>query len=53
MVSDDFDVANVNQHVMIIRLANLELRKYIHSVVISPTFKNKLYPDKLVLVEVG
>ena len=36
LVSDDFDVANVNQHVMIIRLANLELRKYIHSVVISP-----------------
>lgn len=34
LVSDDFDIANVNQHVMIIRLANLELRKYIHSVVI-------------------
>lgn len=33
LVPDDFDIANVNQHVMIIRLANLELRKYIHSVI--------------------
>ena len=42
LVSDDFDVANVNQHVMIIRLANLELRKYIHSVVISPYIQEQI-----------
>ena len=35
LVPDEFDIANVNQHVMIIRLMNLELRKYIHSVIIS------------------
>ena len=42
LVSDDFDIANVNQHVMIIRLANLELRKYIHSVVISPYIQEQI-----------
>ena len=42
LVSDDFDVANVNQHVMIIRVANLELRKYIHSVVISPSIQEQI-----------
>ena len=42
LVSDDFDIANVNQHVMIIRLANLELRKYIHSVVISSYIQEQI-----------
>ena len=42
LVSDDFDIANVNQHVMIIRLANLELRKYIHSVVIAPYLQEQI-----------
>ena len=42
LVSDDFDIANVNQHVMIIRLANLELRKYIHSVVVSPYIQEQI-----------
>ena len=42
LVSDDFDIANVNQHVMIIRLANLELRKYIHSVITSPYVQEQI-----------
>ena len=39
LVPDDFDIANVNQHVIIVRLVNLKLRKYIHSVITSPTFR--------------
>lgn len=42
LVPDDFDIANVNQHVMIIRLANLELRKYIHSVITSPYIQKQI-----------
>ena len=35
LVPDDFDIANVNQHVIIIRLVNPELRKYLHDVITS------------------
>ena len=35
LVPDDFDIANVNQHVMIIRLAEISLRNFIHSVLTS------------------
>ena len=42
LVPDDFDIANVNQHVMIIRLSNLELRKYIHSVITSPYIQEQI-----------
>ena len=42
LVPDDFDIANVNQHVMIIRLVNLELRKYIHSVITSPYIQEQI-----------
>ena len=42
LVPDNFDIANVNQHVMIIRLSNLELRKYIHSVITSPYIQEQI-----------
>ncbi len=40
--SDDFDIANVNQHVIIIRLVNPELRKYLHDVITSPYIQEQI-----------
>ena len=42
LVPDEFDIANVNQHVMIIRLANFELRKYIHCVITSSYIQKQI-----------
>ena len=42
IVSDDFDVANINQHVMIIRNVELELRFWIHAVIISAYIQSKI-----------
>ena len=42
IVPDDFDVANVNQHVMIIRLINPQLRMWIHTVLISEYVQNMI-----------
>ena len=42
LVPDDFDIANVNQHVLIIRLVELNLRQYIHSVIISPYIQEQI-----------
>ncbi|MFR6290968.1 MAG: restriction endonuclease subunit S [Peptococcaceae bacterium] len=36
LVSDDFDIANINQHVMIIRTIDSDIRYWLHSVLISP-----------------
>lgn len=36
LVPDDFDTANVNQHVLIIRLVDERMRKYIHLCLMSP-----------------
>ena len=36
MVPSDFPVANVNQHVMIIRLIELSLCRFVHAFVTSP-----------------
>lgn len=36
LVSDDFDTANINQHVLIIRLVDLRMREYIHRCLCSP-----------------
>ena len=41
IVPDDFDVANVNQHVMIIRLIDPQLRMWIHTVHISFFYQSK------------
>ena len=48
LVPDDFDSANVNQHVMIIRLVEPEIRKFIHICMISPY----IY-DLIMSVQVG
>lgn len=48
VVPDDFDLSNVNQHVMIIRLIDKTLRKWVHLAMISP------YIQKLIMnVQVG
>jgi type I restriction enzyme S subunit len=36
LVPDDFDVANINQHVLILRLSYENIRKYLHLVMTSP-----------------
>ena len=48
LVSDDFDIANINQHVMIIRLIEENLRKYIHYFITSNYIQ-----DKIMDVQVG
>ena len=40
LVPDDFDSGNVNQHVMIIRLVEPEIRKFIHICMTSPYIYN-------------
>ena len=42
LVPDDFDKANINQHVMIIRLVNLDLRFWVHFVIISAYSQQKI-----------
>ena len=42
LVPDDFDVANINQHVLIIRLIDESIRHFIHSVIISPYIFNTI-----------
>ena len=42
IVTDDFDIANINQHVMIIRGVNLGLRFWIHNIIISPYIQSKI-----------
>lgn len=44
VVPDDFDTANVNQHVLILRLFDEKIRFYLHQVIISP-FIFKLIMD--------
>ena len=43
LVPDDFDMANVNQHVIIIRLIDVGLRHYLHSVIISPYIQEQVF----------
>ena len=47
LVPDDFDIANVNQHVIIIRLVNPELRKYLHDVITSPYIQEQILSRQL------
>ena len=42
LVPDDFDIANVNQHVLIVRLVELHLRKYIHLLITSPYIQKQI-----------
>lgn len=42
LVPDIFETANVNQHVMIIRLVCTEIRQYVHLIICSPYFFSKI-----------
>ncbi len=42
LVPEDFDEANVSQHVTIIRLANGLQNKFIHNIILSPYFQDKI-----------
>lgn len=42
LIPDIFETANINQHVAIIRMVNPELRYFIHKVINSPYFQNKI-----------
>jgi len=42
LVPDDFDEANVSQHVSIVRLVIPSIRKFIHIYMISPSFFNEV-----------
>lgn len=43
LVPDDFDTANVNQHVLIIRLVDKELRNYLHYCFSAPVVLNQMF----------
>lgn len=43
LVPDDFDVANVNQHVLIIRLVDKTVRQYIHYCLCAPLVLNQMF----------
>jgi len=47
LIPDDFDIANVNQHVMIIRLVDFNLRHYIH-ILLCSNYIFKLMMDEQV-----
>lgn len=47
LVPDDFDVANVNQHVLIVRLIDERLRHYIHLCLQSPHIFNQMMDKQM------
>lgn len=47
LIPDDFDTANINQHVMIIRNVNADLRFYLHLVLISPYIQSLIMSVKV------
>lgn len=47
LVPDDFDVANVNQHVLIVRLIDDRLRHYIHLCLQSPHIFNQMMDKQM------
>ena len=47
LVPDEFDIANVNQHVLIVRMVDLDLRQFIHSVLISPYIQNLIFKKQV------
>jgi type I restriction enzyme S subunit len=42
VVPDDFDEANVSQHVAIVRLTDKVLRQFIHLIIIAPDFQSQI-----------
>lgn len=47
LVPDDFDVANVSQHVSIIRAIEKDVRKFLHLVIISPYFQKSIMEQQV------
>ena len=47
LVPDDFDVANVNQHVLIIRLVEKPLRHYLHLCLCAPFVLNQMFSKQI------
>ena len=47
LVPDDFDAANVNQHVLIVRLIDDRLRHYIHQCLQSPFIFNQMMDKQM------
>lgn len=43
LVPDDFDTANINQHVLILRLIDKELRQYLHYCLSAPVVLNQMF----------
>ena len=48
LVTDDFDIANIHQHILIIRNINQHCRKYIHAMLVSPYIQ-----QMIISVQVG
>ena len=47
LVPDNFDIANVNQHVMIIRLVELSFRNYIHNLITSKYIQGQIFSRQI------
>lgn len=47
LVPDDFDIANINQHILIIRLIDKDLRQYLHLCFSSPFVLNQMYSKQI------
>ncbi len=47
LVPDDFDIANVNQHVLIIRLVKKSLRHYLHLCLCAPIVLNQMFSKQI------
>lgn len=47
LVPDDFDIANVNQHVLIIRLVHKALRHYLHYCLCAPFVLNQMFSKQI------
>ena len=47
LVPDDFDIANVNQHVLIIRLVKKSLRQYLHLCLCAPFVLNQMFSKQI------
>ena len=47
LVPEDFDEGNVNQHVLIIRCINPEIRYFVHTIITSPYFQSRIMSDQV------
>jgi len=47
LVLDDFDVANINQHILILRLIDMRVRFYLHYCLMSPAIFSQMLSKQL------